>query len=529
MTTNPESDGHDTVIIDRSTYRDKLRGFWLGSSIANWTGLPTENVKFAPPFFTDDDWGTRIGRDGEVVNIVLDNRPWGADDDTDIEYVYQSALERHNTFLLTPEQIAAAWTEHVGLPSVWVSNLAALGQMQQGVVPPATSLPENNPMWEMIDAQLTTEIFGALAPVRPDVALKIAHLPIRTTAYQHSEWAAEFYVIMYSLVSAVDASKPRAEQLQWMAAEARKRLPAGTYIADMYDFVWREYQRNPAPKHWAVTRDKIYQRYQLNTAARYRYKYPWDSGINFAASLVSLFYGEGDFRNTIRIGTLAGWDSDNPTATWGGLLGLMMGHSELEDYFDKHDFSDEYEISRTRFGFPATPDTFSAMAERALPIIDQVVVDAMGGRIANDQWLIPVIEPRVQQTSAIPVDVRWETIEDADPRWDYSGFITRDRQWNASGATLTTGLAGCRATITFSGTAVQYYAFRGNTSGQVSIILDGRHQGTFSLSTQVDHRGQFYAKIFERFDLLPGEHTLGILCDDTEAPKSIDMLSVIPN
>ena len=40
-----------------------------------------------------------------------------------------------------------------------------------------------------------------------------------------------------------------------------------------------------------------------------------------AASIVSLMYGEGDFKKTVQIAVLAGWDSDNPAATWGGLLG----------------------------------------------------------------------------------------------------------------------------------------------------------------------------------------------------------------
>ena len=138
---------------------------------------------------------------------------------------------------MTGEQISNAWQDHVGLPLLWVSNLAALGQMQNGAIPPATSLPENNPMWDMIDAQLTTEIFGALAPGRPDVAIDIAHLPIRTTAYLHSEWAAEFYVIMHALVPAIDQSLSRKEQIIWLAEQARKRIPELSYIADMYDFV----------------------------------------------------------------------------------------------------------------------------------------------------------------------------------------------------------------------------------------------------------------------------------------------------
>jgi len=36
--------------------------------------------------------------------------------------------------------------------------------MYEGMIPPATSSPENNPNYEMIDAQLTTEIFGFFAP-----------------------------------------------------------------------------------------------------------------------------------------------------------------------------------------------------------------------------------------------------------------------------------------------------------------------------------------------------------------------------
>ena len=43
--------------INRTEYKEKLRGFWLGSCIANWTGLPTENRRTDFPFFTDSDFG----------------------------------------------------------------------------------------------------------------------------------------------------------------------------------------------------------------------------------------------------------------------------------------------------------------------------------------------------------------------------------------------------------------------------------------------------------------------------------------
>ena len=47
----------NTITIDKKSYEDRLKGFWLGSCIGNWTGLPTENQRTGFPFFTDSDFG----------------------------------------------------------------------------------------------------------------------------------------------------------------------------------------------------------------------------------------------------------------------------------------------------------------------------------------------------------------------------------------------------------------------------------------------------------------------------------------
>ncbi len=509
------------LVVSRTEYKDQLKGFWLGGCIANWTGLPTENGRTDFPFFTDDDFGP--GK----FDYVLDQAPWGADDDTDIEYVYQHAMEKFTNYLLTGEQISTVWQDHIGLPKLWVSNLSALGQMQNGAIPPATSLPENNPMWDMIDAQLTTEIFGALAPGRPDVALDIAHLPIRTTAYLHSQWASEFYIIMHALAVVVDKSLPLKEQLFWMAEQARQRVPQWSYIADMYDFVKAAYEANPDKDNWELTRDQVAQRYQHKVTAGYHYKYPWDSGINFAASMVSLFYGEGDYKKTIRIGCMCGWDSDNPTSTWGGLLGLLYGHEGLQAHFNKTDFSDDYNIARTRFNMPIPLDNFTDMAERGVTIIDDIVVGAMGGSIEGDRWIIPTAGAGIEVSDIPETIVPWQTIEDNDPRWNFKGFESQPGNWNASGATLARGYGNCQAEITFPGTALQYYAFRSPKGGFVNITLDGVSQGEFSLAYHASEHGQYYVKIFEKMDLSPGSHTLIIQGDEDSTEKTIDMLSVI--
>ena len=398
---------------------DQLQGFWLGQCIANWTGLITEMDKIEHPFYTDANWGgpdqpniwgNYVPSSNNIIDYYFIDKGdvWLADDDTDIEYMYQYLLDYHNVSILSPDQIREGWLNHIysneNAPNnenfLWVSNENAYYLMKEGLVPPFTSEPENNSHYTMIDAQLTTEIFGLLSPARPDIALQMAHLPIRTTAKYDAEWISEFYVTMHSLASTIDDSLLIEKKLVWLAKEARKRLPDSAYSAKMYDFIEASYTANPDKNDWEKTRDEVYQRYQKNNTDGYSYQQPFDAGINFAASLISLFYGAGNLPRTIQIGTLAGWDSDNPTATWGGLLGFLLGKEGIKRAFNKSNFSDAYWIHRTRRNFPDhTPgmegeDTFQLMARRGIYIIDRVVLEEMKGGVDlnKDVWYIPIMK-----------------------------------------------------------------------------------------------------------------------------------------
>jgi hypothetical protein len=379
------------LVLSRSDYQDRLRAFWLSQSIANWTGLQTEGRRTQMPFYTDEDW--------DKFGFVLSQSPWwSADDDTDIEYIYQHALETYETEILTPEQIREQWLEHINGDYIWVSSESAYYLMRdEGLLPPETSLPENNPNWEQIDAQLTTEIFGLFAPGRPVVALDMGQLPVRLTASGDAEIAAQFYIIMHSLApyaieNVFDSNgdgDPFDEQVLWLAAQARVQTPDMSYIAGMYDWVLNEYNNNPDKDDWEATRDAFYSTYVVGGADGYQYTNWWDAGSNFGLSMISLMYGEGDLPRTIQIGTLSGMDSDNPTATWGGLLGFLCGYEGVQQAFDYYDFPDGYWIGRTRVNFPTGLDSFTSMSARGVEIIDRVVVEHMDGTIKEDFWIIP--------------------------------------------------------------------------------------------------------------------------------------------
>ncbi|MCL6272813.1 ADP-ribosylglycohydrolase family protein [Muricauda sp. 2012CJ35-5] len=408
----------DVYVISREDYANKLHGFWLGQCIANWTGLVTEMDKIGNigaiktgAFYIRDDWGKpdlpniwsgdKISDISPTIDFVFRDSSdvWGADDDTDIEYMYQHLMAASPNTILTPEEIRNGWLKHI-IPEeenyLWVSNQRTYDLMQAGMLPPLTGDPTNNAHFDMIDAQLTTEIFGLFAPSQPAFALKLADLPIQTTARGTAQHISNFYVVMHALapISTEKASNPKA-QLFWMAEEARKVLPDTTYAAHMYDYTKNLYNSGIP---WEQTRDSIYVRYQIQQKDGYEITGQnlhcngcFAAGINFAASLVSLFYGEGDIKETIKIGSLTGWDSDNPTATWGGLLGFMMGKNGVETAFGRT-FSNRYNIHRTRQNFPNNGmDTFENMSAVGISIIDRIVEKELGGTVDLEKniWVIP--------------------------------------------------------------------------------------------------------------------------------------------
>ena len=139
------------LVIDKNQYRDQLEGFWLGQCIANWTGLITEMDKIGIPvdgkgggFYTRENWG---GVDepnlwgsnnySDTIDFIYATRDsiWGADDDTDIEYMYQELLIENETLFLDGEQIRNGWLKHIYQNEenfLWVSNQRAFDLMHEG-------------------------------------------------------------------------------------------------------------------------------------------------------------------------------------------------------------------------------------------------------------------------------------------------------------------------------------------------------------------------------------------------------------
>ena len=278
--TDSEINKENYYMIDRSEYSNNLEGFWLGQSIANWTGLITEMDKVGNigeiktgNFYTRENWGKKDEpniwlptSEYDIIDFVLkeNKEVWGSDDDTDIEYMYQELLFHNNDIILSPENIRDGWLKHIKKEEenfLWVSNQKAFDLMSDGILPPETSNPELNEHFDMIDAQLTTEIFGLLSPVNTINALKMSYLPIRTTSRGDAAMISEFYVSMHSLASTINQNKPLNEELIRISELASRTLDKDSYSLKMYEYVKKKFESGIK---WEQTRDSIYKRYQVD-------------------------------------------------------------------------------------------------------------------------------------------------------------------------------------------------------------------------------------------------------------------------
>ncbi len=297
-----------TILADE--LYDKMWGMWLGQLIGNSTGRATEG-RYS---------GEEPNPDSTVPWVI--KQEWDGDDDTDIEYVALHVLET-NGLNCYPQETAEQWFTHVGGSGIYIANKQAWHLIGDGHLPPETGSRTYNEHWYSIDSQITTESLGAISPGCVQSAIDLADKFGSLTNTGFPVHAAQFYCAMYAKAF----FEPNVVDLV-VEGLATTPTTSRTYqvIADV--LTWYLDDARDGHLDWRATRRKLYDNYQgHNSFGRY---YNWvESTINTGATVLAILYGQGDFRDTVQIGVLAGWDCDCNPATAGGLIGIIEGFSKL--------------------------------------------------------------------------------------------------------------------------------------------------------------------------------------------------------
>lgn len=112
-----------------------------------------------------------------------------------------------------------------------------------------------------------------------------------------------------------------------------------------------------------------------------------DASINAAYIVLGLLYGEGDYGKTIDISTRAGMDSDCNPANAAGILGTMLGYSNIPDYWKQG--IDKVEGLNFVYTDMSLLDVYEVGYKHALEMIER-----NGGKVLDD--VVEIVYQQVQ-------------------------------------------------------------------------------------------------------------------------------------
>jgi ADP-ribosylglycohydrolase len=340
-----------TIRMSAEQLRDKIRGGLLGQMLGNLNGLKHE-MKY-------------IENPGNVTGYVP-GLPAGArtDDDTDFEWVYLVEMQRRNTILLSPDQIARLWRERINR-RIWCSNQYARQLMDIGLKPPMTGRFALNPWADFnISGQFLCESFALMAPAMPQTAGRVALNYTTVTIDLEPAQTTQLFTAMIA-TAFVHHDVDRLIDAGVAALDRRSRLHE--IVADV-----RRWHARHADD-WRTTRRLLKEKYsQANGTMRDRNGYE----LNTASTIAALLYGRGDFVQTLLTAFNFGWDADNTAATAGTIIGVTKGYRWMMS--QGWQIVDRYE-NTTREKMPHD-ETITSFADRLVDLAEKMILENGGKR-----------------------------------------------------------------------------------------------------------------------------------------------------
>jgi hypothetical protein len=379
----------ENVKISKEVLQDKIRGGWAGQVIGCTYGGPTEF-----------QWnGTMIG---DHVHIPWDetrmlwyyeNNP-GLYDDVYMDLTFVDVFEKHG--LDAHDSLHALAFARAEYP-LWHANQAARYNILNGIMPPASGHWLNNPHADDIDFQIEADFAGLMAPgmtnSATDIGWRIGHI----MNYGDGVYGGIFVAAMYALAFVHN-------DMEFVVEEALKTIPAESEFYQCIADVIGWYRQNPddwksawfeAQKKWTFDKgcpDGVFRPFNI------------DAKINAAYIVIGLLYGKGDFGATVDISTRCGYDSDCNPANAAGILGTMIGYSNIPGYWKQG--IDKVEDMNFQFTDMSLNKVYEVGFNHAAEMIKR-----NGGSDEGDHFLI---QYQVPQT--VPLEVAFEGIYPTERR-----------------------------------------------------------------------------------------------------------------
>ncbi len=294
----------DPIIKDQSFDKNSERFLnqtyygWLAQIVAGAVGTAVEG------------YTTKNIREafGEVYDYV--RKPNTYNDDITYEIAFLKALERKGKDL-QPADIAEEWAALI--PFAWSAEEWAIKNIKMGIYPPESGYL-HNPYREWIGAQMRGAVCGMVAPNQPLLAAKLAYMDGIVSHYNNGVIGEIFNAVMTSLAYNLNDVR------EILDLTIHHYIPKNSEYYSVVNYALKICKENTDwESAWEIIIDK-YKHYNWIHA------YP-----NAAAEIVSLWFGNNDFDETIHICAMVGYDVDCNAAQIATILGIINQEKTLKE------------------------------------------------------------------------------------------------------------------------------------------------------------------------------------------------------
>ncbi|MDD5707731.1 MAG: ADP-ribosylglycohydrolase family protein [Kiritimatiellae bacterium] len=273
-------------------YRERVLAGWQGKCLGGAVGASHENLK-------------------TLLNVPLEHL-WPEkvppNDDLDLQVLWLEALQERG-LSLTHDDLAAVWRDRCGYN--FCEYGVFLHNVQRGIAPPLSGTWNNGFFRESEGCPIRAEIWGFVAPGNPRLAAQMAAMD---GELDHGGVSVELEQF-YAAAAAVAVSGAGLEEA---LAAGSSVVPADSAAVAAIAWVRDLCRREPDYRRvWRL----LIRRYGDRDASK--------AMTNHALTLMALFLGRGDFKQTMLVCANSGWDADCTAATAGALLGASGGSAAL--------------------------------------------------------------------------------------------------------------------------------------------------------------------------------------------------------
>jgi len=306
------------LILSKEELKDKIKGGWAGQTIGVSFGSYTE---FRYQGTIIQDYQPIPWYDGYMKKLM--NEWPDLYDDIYMDLTFVDVLERHGLDApIDSFANAFAYAEY----RLWHANQAARYNILKGIKAPMSGHWLNNPHADDIDFQIEADFAGLMSPGMPNAGIAIGDKVGHIMNYGDGWYGGVYVGAMYSLAFV-------SKDINYIVNQALTAIPhESTFYQCISDVIkWHKQY----PEDWKQTWFEIEKKWSedIGCPEGVFSALNIDAKVNSAYIVLSLLYGQGDYTKTLDIATRAGQDSDCNPSSAGGILGTMMGYSNIPAYW----------------------------------------------------------------------------------------------------------------------------------------------------------------------------------------------------